>query len=270
MPELFWLIVLIVVAVTIVTILSLIVSNLVVKHYFLRETNNARKLGTGRSIFGTQTGMNQQIQWVYESLNGLRQQVNALSASFSKMETRVDKLESTLSDELAASLAAYLRGQALSPTNVLSDTVKDQAITALEPRPGEEGRLLFAVVTELLGELNAGGRTSDVARINGLQSWLSQRAPWLRADPILFSGDLWLLVVITEDLKKGLVIPTLDTVVGPGEVFRWFHCKLYDGTQSLKRADIASPAVTVRDSDGTGWSVAEKGRIDLTNREDAA
>jgi len=210
---------------------------------------------------------------IRERLGKLEELVNSLFSRSSMLQSRLERLEDQLTARFSSELTpgetptslGTPRKHTLSGTPPEAEPVTFPKIPVPELGPGEAAPVLSNIVTELLAELNAKGRASDVARLGGLRDWLSRCAPRLREDAILTSGDLWLLVVITADSEKGLVIPTLDTVVGPEELlFKWFECKGYDGMQPLKRADVVLPANAVREPGATGWSVAEKGLIDRT------
>lgn len=208
-----------------------------------------------------------------KQLGMLQERMNSLSMFTLRLQSRIEKLEDELtsvlypenSGERVRSSPVGLPEQNLQGIPLEGEPAVAQAIFAPEPHKSPSD-----VAAELLSELNARGGASEVARLSGLRSWMLERAPHLRPEPILTAGDLWLLVVITGDPKEGIVIPTLDTVVGPGEVFKWFDCSRYDGTQPLKRADIVSLAEALRDPSGAGWIVARKGRIDRTKREGGA
>jgi hypothetical protein len=118
------------------------------------------------------------------------------------------------------------------------------------------------VSAELLSMLEKDGRSSPVARLNGLRAWLAERAPQLDAAPLLNSEDLWLAVVLsTRGSNVGTVLPTLDTVIGAGPITDWFKCEAYDGTAPLHQADILKVANATIDSQTGDWRVTQPGSI---------
>ncbi len=127
------------------------------------------------------------------------------------------------------------------------------------------------VWAELLRLLENDGRQSTVARLSGLNTWLAERMPEMKVFPLLSSDDLWLAIVLSiGDSNEGTVLPTLDTVIGAGEIADWFECLAYDGTTPLHAADVVKPGSAVRDPATGKWRVASKGLIKRIARKESA
>ena len=91
----------------------------------------------------------------------------------------------------------------------------------------------------ILREIAPQGRRHPLARLLALQSWLRQNYQRVNAIPIIdLSNNLWGLIVLTIDEKNGIAVPAIDTVIGPGEIYKWFEGGRYDGTQALIEANI--------------------------------
>jgi hypothetical protein len=122
--------------------------------------------------------------------------------------------------------------------------------------------VLAEISAELLGMLEKDGRASPVARLSGLRAWMAEHAPQLDAVPLLKSDDLWLAVVLSAlGSRAGIVLPTLDTVIGAGPITDWFKCEGYDGTAPLHQTDIVKVARATVDSQTGAWRVTQPGSI---------
>ncbi len=130
------------------------------------------------------------------------------------------------------------------------------------PSPGSPDPEQAAL--ELLRLIEPAGRLAPLARLSGVEEWLKSNYPSIKAESIgMLNQDLWLLLVLTADSKAGVVVPALDSIIGPGEVLKWFEGGRYDGTQALLRANISSLAKAVWDGNAQRWQPDIKGRIDL-------
>lgn len=134
-----------------------------------------------------------------------------------------------------------------------------------EPKPSSlTNRDLNNIGFEILKLIGKLGRASPIARVPQVTDWLRSSYPGLQAIPIrMLTEEIWLLLVLTADGKTGVVIPALDSIIGPGEVMKWYEGGLYDGTQALVLSNVWSLATAERDDERGVWQPREKGRIDL-------
>jgi hypothetical protein len=150
--------------------------------------------------------------------------------------------------------------QQTSPGLTKGGDVRDQEIKFTPPRFSDPERVGF----ELLDLIEPVGRAAPLARLAELTEWLRKNHPSIRAEAIgELNRDLWLLLVLTADGNTGVVAPALDSIIGSGEVLRWFEGGRYDGTQALVRANVWSLAKAVRDATTMTWQPSVKGRINL-------
>ncbi len=116
-------------------------------------------------------------------------------------------------------------------------------------------------------------RRHPLASLSNLQLWLQQNYPGVKPIPLLaLNVDLWTLIILTTDGKTGIVVPALDSIIGPGEILRWCEGGRYDGTQALVRANIVKLAKAEYREDRYvkgeyTWICIEKGIIDLTRTQ---
>lgn len=124
---------------------------------------------------------------------------------------------------------------------------------------------LEKVAFELLDLIEPSGRGAPLARLPELTDWLRKNHPDIEAESIGgLNRDLWLILVLTADGKTGVVVPALDSIIGPGEALKWFEGGRYDGTQALVRDNILSLGTAVRDAETQTWRPRGKGKVDLT------
>lgn len=244
---------------------------------FIRERRKRPTPWTPRASYPLREEQNRDstATELWKWLRMLEERVNSISTLTVRLQSRIEKLENESRSRPSPESSGWmppdpslaLPGRPLPGPPVGGEPVRAHVTFPVEPLTYDALPSPADVAEEVLSELNARGGASEVARVSGLKSWISQRRPHVQVEAILSSGDFWPLILITHDLKRGIVIPTLDTVVGPGEVFKWFDCSRYDGTQPLMRTDVVLPAEALRDPRGSGWLVARKGRIDRTRRE---
>ncbi len=120
------------------------------------------------------------------------------------------------------------------------------------------------VAYQILDLIEPYGRGAPLAELPKLQQWLSQNHPGIRVESIgEMNRNLWLLIVLSADRINGLVVPALDSLIGPGEALKWYVGGRYDGTQALIRRNILSLAHAIYDPSQQIWVLKKKGHVDL-------
>ncbi len=220
------------------------------------------------SVTGTRrdTDFEWRVQRIEDLLNNLEQvQKQAIRHNQQLNESFLERVE-----KLEKLAEAWNLSGGRPPTNVPlmhtkefhehhdQDRREEEVPSYGSPDPEEVG-------FELLRLIEPAGRLAPLARLSGLHEWLKRNYPNIKVEPIgILNQDLWLLLVLTSDGKAGVVLPALDSIIGPGEVLEWFEGGRYDGTQALLHANISSLARAVWDENAQRWQPHVKGRIDLT------
>lgn len=216
------------------------------------------------SVTGTRrdTDLEWRVQRIEDSLNCLEQvQRQAIRDNQQLNESfleRVERLEKLADDWKAFADRLTPHGSQIHTEEVANQNRQEGVV--LSPLSDPE-----MVGFELLRLIEPAGRLAPLACLSGVEEWLKRNYPKIKAEPIgMLNQDLWLLLVLTSDGKTGIVVPALDSIIGPGEVLKWFEGGRYDGTQALLHANISSLARAVWDENAQRWEPHVKGGIDLT------
>ena len=123
---------------------------------------------------------------------------------------------------------------------------------------------LEQVGRHLLTELWTKGRNHPIAKLSNLIPWMNANHQGIQIHPIGVVPsvpDHWLILALTADGKKGIVIPTLDFSIGPGTILQYYDNdnRKYTGMEALRLSDIISLSEVelVRRE----WEVIKKGKV---------
>lgn len=208
-------------------------------------------------------GLASRVLQFEEQLLHLRRQVEEQTSRSHQMNEsilgRLERLETRYGPENAYGVQRL--GHSSFPSEALRVHEVSPLVKSGVSRAGDPEKVAF----ELLDLIEPAGRAAPLARLPELIEWLTKNHPGIEAEAIgELNRDLWLLLVLTADGNTGVVVPALDSIIGPGEVRRWFEGGRYDGTQALVRANVWSLGKAVCDAETRKWQPSVKGRINLT------
>lgn len=153
------------------------------------------------------------------------------------------------------------------------ETLRGGSVSRESTGSEEKDRLVVERIKEkVYKKLDERGRADPISQIEDLSKFLEKEAPGFRLEVLKAfwdrkerkdSENIWTLIgIVTPGGKKIYVMPTLDSIVGPGEVHKWFDGgRHYDGTQNLQSDEVQKIATGEWNPDRKIWEPKEKGII---------
>ena len=205
------------------------------------------------------------IDQLHPDFRALAKQLEALVITLERQQTVREQAKTHAN--FFALLAQVNHLIAILERPTAGEPAKTQETTGSETE-SEAGRIaaLTRAGLAVLDSLSQGGRQSPVARVAALREWLKEKAA-LEAWPLESADDRWLLVAISVPRQpEAMVVPALNTVIGPGPLSAWFECYGCDGATPLGRNDVITLAQAWRELSNDHWRLMKKGLV----RRDAA
>lgn len=193
---------------------------------------------------------------VIGELRGVESRLSAVERQVGDRATELSTRIGSLQEKIDASLLPRSTPGDVAPSASDDDQLEEQL------------RFLDRIGRDVLIQVAPRGRAADLARTPALREWLTEQDPRVTlihlVDPM---QNVWLLLVLTIDGKNGVGVPALDSVIGPGEVSKWFDSGRYDGTQALLLEHVSALPRARYDTTAETWVPTVRGRLDIETRK---